>query len=200
LDAQGYFVHHQKQIRRLSLITDGTCPHAGQHLEGLSCFTALTELEWEGIQHPSEVSTSGDAAPVIDLTDEQTPDGPNMMKATLISGNQAPNLESHHTHMAGQARVLKEIVTSPQYMYNDPLDTEPNTPIPTSYAAPGEYVPPDRVARQALAPASAVVGETEEEALLLGVQVQDIPTASNTRKRKCWNLSSACSFIIEYVR
>lgn len=49
-------MHHQKQIRRLSLITDGTCPHAGQHLEGLSCFTALTELEWEGIQHPSEVS------------------------------------------------------------------------------------------------------------------------------------------------
>ncbi|KAJ0418366.1 hypothetical protein BJY00DRAFT_325054 [Aspergillus carlsbadensis] len=56
LDAQGYFVHHQKQIHRLSLITDGTCPHAGQHLEGLSCFTALSELEWEGIQHPSEVS------------------------------------------------------------------------------------------------------------------------------------------------
>ena len=56
LDAQGYFVHRQNQIRRLSLITDGTCPHAGQHLEGLSCFTALNELEWEGIQHPSEVS------------------------------------------------------------------------------------------------------------------------------------------------
>ncbi|KAL2841287.1 hypothetical protein BJX68DRAFT_278660 [Aspergillus pseudodeflectus] len=36
------------------LITDGTCPHAGQHLEGLSCFTALSELEWEGIHHPSE--------------------------------------------------------------------------------------------------------------------------------------------------
>ncbi|KAL2801507.1 hypothetical protein BJX63DRAFT_426677 [Aspergillus granulosus] len=56
LDAQGYFVHHQKQIRCLSLITDGTCPHAGQHLEGLSCFTALSELEWEGVHHPSEVS------------------------------------------------------------------------------------------------------------------------------------------------
>ncbi|CEL11749.1 hypothetical protein ASPCAL14846 [Aspergillus calidoustus] len=48
LDAQGHLVHHQKQIRRLSLITNGTCPHAGQHLEGLSCFTALSELEWEG--------------------------------------------------------------------------------------------------------------------------------------------------------
>lgn len=56
LDAQGYLVHHQKQIRRLSLITDGTCPHAGQHLEGLSCFTALSELEWEGIEDPAEVS------------------------------------------------------------------------------------------------------------------------------------------------
>lgn len=56
LDVQGYLVHHQKRIRRLSLITDGTCPHAGQHLEGLSCFTALTELEWEGIQHSCEVS------------------------------------------------------------------------------------------------------------------------------------------------
>ena len=56
MDAQGYLVHHRNQIRRLSLITDGTCPHAGQHLEGLSCLTALTELEWEGIQHPSEVS------------------------------------------------------------------------------------------------------------------------------------------------
>ncbi|KAL2782626.1 hypothetical protein BJX66DRAFT_345671 [Aspergillus keveii] len=47
LDAQGYLVHHQKQIRRLSLITDGICPHAGQHLEGLSCFAALTELGWK---------------------------------------------------------------------------------------------------------------------------------------------------------
>ncbi|KAI3120536.1 hypothetical protein CBS147326_9420 [Penicillium roqueforti] len=56
LDIQGYLVHYQKQIRHLSLITDGTCPHAGQHLEGLSYFTALNELEWEGIQHPSEVS------------------------------------------------------------------------------------------------------------------------------------------------
>ncbi|KAL6229429.1 hypothetical protein BDW75DRAFT_249675 [Aspergillus navahoensis] len=56
LDAQGYFMHYQKQICCLSLITDGTCPHAGQHLEGLSCFTALTELEWEGIQHLSKVS------------------------------------------------------------------------------------------------------------------------------------------------
>lgn len=49
-------MHHQKQIRRLSLITDGTCPHAGQHLEGLSCLAALNELEWEGIQNPSEAS------------------------------------------------------------------------------------------------------------------------------------------------
>ncbi|GLA26512.1 hypothetical protein AnigIFM63326_003672 [Aspergillus niger] len=56
LDAQGYIVHHQKQILRLSLINDGTCPHAGQHLEGLSCLTALTELEWEGVQNPSEAS------------------------------------------------------------------------------------------------------------------------------------------------
>ncbi|GAA93031.1 hypothetical protein AKAW_11143 [Aspergillus luchuensis IFO 4308] len=46
----------EKQIRRLSLITDGTCPHAGQHLEGLSCLAALNELEWEGIQNPSEAS------------------------------------------------------------------------------------------------------------------------------------------------
>lgn len=60
LDAQGYFVRHQTQIRRLSLITDGTCPHAGQRLEGLSCFTALTELEWEGIQHPAEVGALRD--------------------------------------------------------------------------------------------------------------------------------------------
>jgi hypothetical protein len=49
-------VHHQKQIRRLYLITDSTCSHVGQHLEGLSCFTALSKLEWEDIQHPSGIS------------------------------------------------------------------------------------------------------------------------------------------------
>ncbi|RDK41038.1 hypothetical protein M752DRAFT_284537 [Aspergillus phoenicis ATCC 13157] len=49
-------LHSFQYILRLSLINDGTCPHAGQHLEGLSCLTALTELEWEGVQNPSEAS------------------------------------------------------------------------------------------------------------------------------------------------
>ncbi|GCB25461.1 hypothetical protein AAWM_08346 [Aspergillus awamori] len=57
LDINGYLVRHQQQIHSLSLITDGTCPHAGRRLEGLSSLTALTDLEWEGIQHPFEMRT-----------------------------------------------------------------------------------------------------------------------------------------------
>ncbi|GLA21385.1 hypothetical protein AnigIFM62618_010696 [Aspergillus niger] len=57
LDTNGYLVRHQQQIHSLCLITDGTCPHAGRRLEGLSSLTALTDLEWEGIQHPFEMRT-----------------------------------------------------------------------------------------------------------------------------------------------
>ncbi|OJJ65594.1 hypothetical protein ASPBRDRAFT_79703 [Aspergillus brasiliensis CBS 101740] len=38
-------------------ISDSTCPHAGRRLEGLSNLTALTKLEWEGIQHPLQMRT-----------------------------------------------------------------------------------------------------------------------------------------------
>ncbi|BCS00167.1 uncharacterized protein AKAW2_50508S [Aspergillus luchuensis] len=57
LDTNGYLVRHQQRIHSLCLITDGTCPHAGRRLEGLSSLTALTDLEWEGIQRPFEMRT-----------------------------------------------------------------------------------------------------------------------------------------------
>ncbi|GKZ98507.1 hypothetical protein AnigIFM59636_003302 [Aspergillus niger] len=57
LDTKGYLVRHQQQIHSLSLITDGACPHAGHRLGGLSNLTALTDLEWGGIQHPFEMRT-----------------------------------------------------------------------------------------------------------------------------------------------
>ncbi|KAF7589640.1 hypothetical protein BBP40_004013 [Aspergillus hancockii] len=55
LDGDGYFAAQQKSIRSLALITDGTCPHAGHRVEGLPQLRALTELSWEGIQHPREM-------------------------------------------------------------------------------------------------------------------------------------------------
>jgi hypothetical protein len=56
LDEDGFFAAQQGGLRSLSLITDGTCPHAGLRLEGLSQLTSLTDLSWEGIQHPREMA------------------------------------------------------------------------------------------------------------------------------------------------
>ncbi|KAJ5111890.1 hypothetical protein NUU61_001520 [Penicillium alfredii] len=57
LDEGGYLSRHQKRLTCLSLVTDGTCPHARHHLNGLSQLSSLTKLEWEGIQHPAEVES-----------------------------------------------------------------------------------------------------------------------------------------------
>jgi len=38
-------------------VTDGSCPHAGGCVDGLSTLRRLKSLEWEGIQHTSEVAT-----------------------------------------------------------------------------------------------------------------------------------------------
>lgn len=57
LDCDGYLSRHQKRLTRLSLVTDGTCPHAQHGLEGLSALNCLTALEWEGLQHPAEVES-----------------------------------------------------------------------------------------------------------------------------------------------
>ncbi|KAI2736050.1 hypothetical protein DTO013E5_9205 [Penicillium roqueforti] len=57
LDQGGYLSQHQKSLSRLSLVTDGTCPQAWSHLDGLSELSCLKELEWEGIQHPAEVDS-----------------------------------------------------------------------------------------------------------------------------------------------
>ncbi|KAF3009278.1 hypothetical protein E8E15_002598, partial [Penicillium rubens] len=55
LDRKGYLTQNQRCLRRLSLVTDGTCPSAQNGLEGLSDLPCLTTLEWEGLQHPMEV-------------------------------------------------------------------------------------------------------------------------------------------------
>ncbi|KAL2831930.1 hypothetical protein BJY01DRAFT_254068 [Aspergillus pseudoustus] len=148
-----------------------------------SCSPMTTEISNQQ-QGRLEFSAVQNAASAIDLTRKQTPKGPDLMKAALTSGNQAPNQESHHTHMASNARILEGDVISPQCMYDDPLDTEPNTPNPTSDAAQREYMPPDRIVGEDLALDSAVVGEIEEGALVVGAQLRDIPKAASTRRRK----------------
>lgn len=55
LDCEGYISKNQAQLQSLTLVTDGTCPHACGRLDGLSKFSRLTTLGWEGIQHPAEV-------------------------------------------------------------------------------------------------------------------------------------------------
>lgn len=54
LDGDG-LVHNQKYINRISLITDGTCPHAGHCLDGLSTLPTFTDVTWFGVQHPREI-------------------------------------------------------------------------------------------------------------------------------------------------
>jgi hypothetical protein len=84
-------------------------------------------------------------------------------------------------------------------MNDDPLDTEPNTPIFIPDAALDEYELPGRSVRADLSqgramvihagqadltPDTAVVNETAGRALQVDFQLQDIPRASKTRKRK----------------
>ncbi|KAJ5346162.1 hypothetical protein N7452_004166 [Penicillium brevicompactum] len=57
LDKKGYLCRHQKSLESISLITDGTCPQAGGALDGLSEFSSLKMLEWEGIQQSAEVDS-----------------------------------------------------------------------------------------------------------------------------------------------
>lgn len=47
LDAEGFI--SQGDVESLSLVTDGTCPHAGFHLEGLPRLKNLRNLSWQGI-------------------------------------------------------------------------------------------------------------------------------------------------------
>jgi hypothetical protein len=89
----------------------------------------------------SQLSTSENAAPTIDLTDKHTLNSPR---------SQAPNQNPHQTQIAGKARILNEIVTSTQCMNDDPLDTEPNTPIFIPDVALDEYELPGRSVREDL--------------------------------------------------
>ncbi|OQD77348.1 hypothetical protein PENANT_c113G11397 [Penicillium antarcticum] len=57
LDKNGYLCRHQRSLNRLSLITDGSCPEAGGALDGLSEFSSLKTIEWEGIQQPDEIDS-----------------------------------------------------------------------------------------------------------------------------------------------
>ncbi|KAL3440106.1 hypothetical protein BJX65DRAFT_315107 [Aspergillus insuetus] len=142
------------------------------------CSTMRTDVFDQ--QGRSQLSTKANAAPTIDLTDENTPNGPK---------SQAPNRNPHQTQIAGKARILND----------DPLDTEPNTPIFTSDAALEEHELPGRSVREDLSqgramvihagqadltPDTAVVNEAVGRALQVDVQLQDTPRASKTRKRK----------------
>jgi hypothetical protein len=55
LDREGYLIQHQETLVHLSLVTDGSCPHAAGHLGGLYRLSSLEAIEWEGIQHSTEI-------------------------------------------------------------------------------------------------------------------------------------------------
>lgn len=55
LDREGYLIQHQENLSHLSLVTDGSCPHAAGHLDGLYLLSSLEAIEWEGIQHSTEI-------------------------------------------------------------------------------------------------------------------------------------------------
>jgi hypothetical protein len=55
IDKGGYLSQHQSRLTNLSLVTDGTCPQPSFSLEGLSDFSCLKRLAWEGIQHAREI-------------------------------------------------------------------------------------------------------------------------------------------------
>ncbi|KAJ5146632.1 uncharacterized protein N7515_001196 [Penicillium bovifimosum] len=55
LDREGYLIQHQENLIQLSLVTDGSCPHAADHLGGLCQLSSLEVIEWEGIQHSTEI-------------------------------------------------------------------------------------------------------------------------------------------------
>lgn len=53
----GYLSQYQSRLASLLLVTDGTCPQTSFSLEGLSDFSCLKTLAWEGIQHAREIET-----------------------------------------------------------------------------------------------------------------------------------------------
>lgn len=55
LDRNGDLIRHQSHLAHLSLTTDGSCPHAAGHLNGLPQLLSLESIEWEGIQHSVEI-------------------------------------------------------------------------------------------------------------------------------------------------
>jgi hypothetical protein len=55
LDKEGYLIRYQANLVHLSLVTDGSCSHAAGHLGGLCRLSSLEAIEWEGIQHSSEI-------------------------------------------------------------------------------------------------------------------------------------------------
>ncbi|KAJ5642317.1 hypothetical protein N7490_006317 [Penicillium lividum] len=57
LDLGGFLSKQQKRLAYLSLVTDGACPHAGRCLDGLHELSSLKSLDWDGIQHPSELES-----------------------------------------------------------------------------------------------------------------------------------------------
>lgn len=55
LDTEGYVSQAQGDLENLSLITDGTCAHAGSHLEGLPWLKNLRNLSWQGIHNDWDI-------------------------------------------------------------------------------------------------------------------------------------------------
>lgn len=55
LDYNGLLVEQRNSLSNLSLVTDASCPHIGQCFHGLQQLRALESLEWNGLQHQTEV-------------------------------------------------------------------------------------------------------------------------------------------------
>lgn len=59
-DANGLLVNQQEKLESLSLITDGSCPQAGDAINGLSRLKQLKYLSWEGLQQAREFESLHD--------------------------------------------------------------------------------------------------------------------------------------------
>ncbi|KAJ5318300.1 hypothetical protein N7476_004720, partial [Penicillium atrosanguineum] len=55
LDLGGYIDRYQNDLHHIALATDGSCPHSGNCLGGLSRLLSLKSVEWEGIQQRAEL-------------------------------------------------------------------------------------------------------------------------------------------------
>ncbi|KAJ5640339.1 uncharacterized protein N7484_008201 [Penicillium longicatenatum] len=87
LDSGGFLSKQQKQLSYLSLVTDGSCPHAGGCLNGLHELSSLKSLSWEGIQHPAEIES---------LRKCITRNSAHLTKLSISFATEFPTLDFYH--------------------------------------------------------------------------------------------------------